>query len=163
MMQGDRAALLRKTPMRPWKAQGILALCLGLAFLVPYGAVQLYTLAKDRQWQRSGLSPYEISGWRESGFNNVGEAIQWRNGCFKPPGAKLWRDEGHAPELACRWNDLGFGPREAKRWSEHGFTPEDAAPWRDERFLYQDAKKWRDAGVSAAQAREKRKKGIFSP
>ena len=162
-MQRDRTALLRKTAMRPWKAQCILALCLVLAFVVPYVAVRLFALARDRQWQRSGLSPYEISRWRESGINSVDEAIRWRNSRFQPPGAKLWKDEGHAPELACRWNDLGFGTREAKRWNEHGFTPEEAAPWRDGGFLYQDAKKWRGAGVSAAQAREKREKGIHSP
>ena len=149
--------------MKPWKAQCILVICLALAFAVPYLAVQLLVLAKDRQWQKSGLSPYEINRWRENSINDVDEAIRWRNSRFQPPGAKLWRDEGIEPEVACRWNDQGFGPREAKRWSEHGFMPEDAAPWRDEGFLYQDAKKWRSAGVSAAQAREKWKKGIYSP
>jgi len=162
-MQKDKDQPLRKTAMRPWKAQGILAVCLVLAFAVPYMALRLFVLAKDRQWQRSGLSPYEIGRWRDSGINNVDEAVQWKNSRFQPPGAKLWKDEGIEPEVACRWKDLGFGPREAKRWNEHGFMPEDAAPWRDKGFLYQDAKKWRSAGVSAAQAREKRKKGIHSP
>jgi len=162
-MQRDKDQPFRETGIRPRKAQFILAVCLVLAFAVPYTAVQLLVLAKDRQWQKSGLSPYEISKWRENGFNNVDETIRWRNSRFQPPGAKLWKDEGMEPEVACRWNDLGFWPREAKRWSEHGFTAEDAAPWRNEGFLYQDAKKWRGAGLSAAQAREKRKKGIHSP
>ena len=163
MMQRDKDQPIRETAVRPWKAQCILAVCLVLAFAVPYMAVKLFALAKDRRWQRSGLSPYEIKGWRYNGINEVEEAIRWRNSRFQPPGAKLWKDEGIEPEAACRWNDQGFGPREAKRWSEHGFTPEEAAPWRDEGFLYQDAKKWRSAGVSAVQAREKRKKGIHSP
>ena len=163
MMQGEKGQRLRETAMRPWKAQCILGLCLVLAFALPYLSVRLYALAKERQWQRSGLSPYETGRWCDNGFNHVGEAIRWRNNRFQPPGAKLWKDEGFEPEAACGWNDLRFGPREAKLWSEHGFTPEEAAPWRDEGFLYQDAKKWRSAGVSAAQAREKRKKGIHSP
>ena len=163
MMQQDTARPLRETAIKPWKARCIVAVCLALSFTVPYTVVRLYALAKDRQWQKSGLSPYEVNRWREDGFDNVEEAIRWRNGRFQPPGAKLWKDEGIEPEAASRWNDLGFGPREAKRWSEHGFTPEEAAPWRDEGFLYQDAKKWRSARVTAAQAREKRKKGIYSP
>ena len=162
-MKRDRATLLRKTAMEPWKAQCILALCLLLAFVLPYAAIRLLGLAKDRQWQRSGLSPYEAGNWRDNGFNDVGEAIRWRNGRFQPPAAKLWKEEGIGAEAAREWKDLGFWPREAKRWSEHGFTPEEAAPWRDGGFLYQDAKMWRSAGVNAAQAREKRKKGIHSP
>ena len=164
MMPREEGRLLRgRRMMRPWKAQGLIILCLGLAFAVPYTVVHLLALAKDRQWQRSGLSPYETTRWRESGFNNIDEVVRWRNNRFQPPGARLWKVEDIEPEFACRWNDLRFGPREAKRWSEHGFTPEDAAPWRDGGFLYQDAKKWRSAGMSAAQAREKRKKGIPSP
>ncbi len=163
MMQRNRKQSLHETAMRRWKAQFVLALCLGLSFVIPYLTVQLFALAKDRQWQRSGLSPYEISRWRESGIQRVDEAIRCRNSRFQPPAAKLWKDEGIEPEAACRWNDLGFWPREAKRWREHGFTPEEAAPWRDEGFLYQDAKKWRSAGVGAAEARKKRKKGIYSP
>jgi hypothetical protein len=162
-MRRDKDQTVCETAMTPWKAQCILAVCLVLAFVVPYMAVHLVALTKDRQWQKSGLSPYEISRWRENGFNDVNEAIRWRNSRFQPPGAKLWRDEGMEPEVACRWKDLRFGPREAKLWSEHGFMPEDAAPWRDEGFIYQNAKKWRNAGVSAVQAREKRKKGIYSP
>jgi hypothetical protein len=163
VMQRERDQPLFEPAMRPWKAQCILALCLVLAFALPYTAVRLFALAKDRQWQRSGLSPYEIGNWRDNGIYGVDEAIRWRNSRFQPPGAKLWRDEGIEPEAACRWNDRGFGPREAKRWIEHGFTSEEAAPWRDGGFLYQDAKKWRNAGVNAPQALEKRKKGIHSP
>ncbi len=163
MRQRDKAQPPRKAAVRPWKAQGILAICLLLAFAGPYMAVHLFGLAKNRQWQRSGLSPYEIDRWRESGFRSVDEAIRWRNGRFQPPGAKLWKEAGHEPELASRWHDLGFAPREARRWREHGFLPEDAAPWRDGGFLYRDARKWRDAGVGAAEAREKWKRGIYSP
>jgi hypothetical protein len=163
MIQRGKDQPLRKKAMSPWKARCILGICLALAFAVPYIAVQLFALAKDRQWQRSGLSPYEISRWRESGINDVSEAIRWRNSRFQPPGARLWKEEGIEPEVAYRWNDQGFGPRESKHWSEQGFSPEEAAPWRDEGFIYPDAKKWRSAGVSAAQAREKRKKGIHSP
>jgi hypothetical protein len=163
MMQQENDRSIHETAIKPWKARCILALCIVLAFAVPYTAVRLFALAKDRQWQRSGLSPYEVNRWRENDINDVDEAIRWRNGRFQPPGAKLWKEEGIGPEAACQWKDLGFGPREAKRWSEHGFTPEEAAPWRDGGFLYQDAKKWRSVGVTAAQAREKREKGIHSP
>ncbi len=163
MMQRGRKQPLRQRAIAAWKAQAILALCLALSFAVPYVAVQWYSLAKDREWQRSGLSPYETNRWRENGFHKVGEAVRWRNSRFQPPGAKLWKSQGIKPETACLWKEFGFGPGEAKRWIEHGFGPADAAPWRDEGFLYQDAKKWRDAGVTAAQAREKRKKGIHSP
>ncbi len=162
-MQRGRSQLRLEPALRPWKAQCILALCLILSFGLPYVGVQLFALAKDRQWQRSGLSPYEIANWRDNGFNDVGEAIRWRNGGFRPPAAKLWKEEDIEPEAACGWRDLGFWPREAKRWVEHGFTPAEAAPWRDGGFLCQDAKKWRSAGVNADQAVEKRKKGIFSP
>jgi len=163
MIQRGKDQPLRKKAMGSWTAQCILVICLILAFAVSYMAAHLFVLAKDRQWERSGLSQYEISRWRENGINDVTEAIRWRNSRFQPPGAKLWKEEGFEPEAACRWNDQGFWPREAKHWSEHGFGPEEAAPWRDEGFLYQDAKTWRSAGVSAAQAREKRRKGIHSP
>ena len=157
----DRSAEL--TAIQPWKARSVLAISLVLAFAVPYISIKLLFLYQDRQWLRSGLSPYEISRWRDSGISDVHEAVRWRNARFQPPGAKLWKDEGIDPEAAGRWHDLNFSPREARRWSESGFTPADAAPWRDQGFLYQDAKKWREAGVSAAEAAKKRKRGIFSP
>jgi len=145
--------------LSPWGAQALLILLAALAFGVPYLAVDLYEAFRDREWRRSGLSPYEIEEWRREGVTDVRE----RNGLFKAPGARLWRVEGFKPEEAAEWNARGFAPREALRWRKDGFTASRAGPWRDAGFLSQDARRIADAGISPEAAASRRKRREMLP
>ena len=154
-----RTLVSARPPWRAWQAQLLIAAGLVISFAVPYSVVNTLAARRDSQWLRSGLSVDEIREWRENGFGDVDEAIRWRNGRFKPPGARLWKDEGFDASAAIGWNDADFYPREARRWRELGFEPWEALPWLNEDFLPQDARRWKDAGVSPTDAAARRKKG----
>ena len=146
--------------VRPWPAQLLIVTGLVTSFAVPWLIARALADHRDRQWIASGLSAYEIDEWRENGFNDVSDAIRWRNARFKAPGALLWKEEGwDDANEAVLWHEVDFGAREAKRWREQGFGAPDARIWRDAGFLPQDARRWKDAGVSPSDAAMKRKKG----
>ena len=145
---------------RSWRAQGQLVVGMGLAFAIPYLAATQLATGRDRQWAKSGLSPHEVTEWRDNGFGSVSDAISWRNVGFKAPGALLWTEEGWRDASVARdWSDADFGPREAKHWRDQGFAVWEAGPWRQAGFQPQDARRWKNAGATPADAAMKRRKG----
>ncbi len=109
-------------------ARIVFVACAVISFGLPYFVVSAVSAHRDRQWQGSGLSVYEIEEWRENGFTDPIDAIQWRNARFHAPGAHIWRDEGWRDGAeAARWRDAGFGAHEARRLSRSGMTAAEAA------------------------------------
>lgn len=145
---------------RTWHAQLLIVAGLGLTFALPYLTVSALAAQRDRQWARSGLSAYEADEWRDNGFGDANDAIQWRNVRFQAPGAHLWKQEGwNDGAEAAGWRDAGFWAREARRWRDQGFAAWEAQPWDEAGFQPEDARRWKNAEVSPSVAAARRKQG----